>query len=294
MKQLHQKIASLLVLVMILTNCVPTMLVAKEQIAANPSVTQEIEEDPVSETPPAESETTSPSALSNAVEVLAVEGGPTLKWKAVFISGTQPATIILKEATGAGWTAASLSELKPEMFTLGDAFKDLSIQSVTVVPKGDNDSDIIQQIELTLSGTIHTDGMVNNQHTSDFYKTGTVTLAPTVLGSTDPLKLEVEVTVPAIAIKDIKADGKDVELVQASAKTITGTLYVDSPIENAGWFFDAKADANEKAIDSIAYLMWGGLSGATIALNKTSVTGDLKNEIPFTITLKEGVAHTGD
>ncbi|MGL6267099.1 MAG: hypothetical protein ACRC2O_04215, partial [Chitinophagaceae bacterium] len=122
MKQLYQKIASLLVLVMILTNCAPTMLVAKEQIAANPSVTQEIEEDPVSETPPAESETTSPSALSNAVEVLAVEGGPTLKWKAVFISGTQPATIILKEATGAGWTAASLSGLKPEMFTLGDAF----------------------------------------------------------------------------------------------------------------------------------------------------------------------------
>ncbi|MGL4547387.1 hypothetical protein, partial [Eubacterium aggregans] len=68
MKQLYQKIASLLVLVMILTNCAPTMLVAKEQIAANPSVTQEIEEDPVSETPPAESETTSPSALSNAVE----------------------------------------------------------------------------------------------------------------------------------------------------------------------------------------------------------------------------------
>ncbi|MDD4509194.1 MAG: hypothetical protein PHN26_09725, partial [Eubacteriaceae bacterium] len=116
-----------------------------------------------------------------------------------------------------------------------------------------------------------------------------------VFGTPQAIPLEVNVIAPSVAIKDLKADGQTVETVPAGTKEVTGTLYIDSDVKDAAWFHESKNGDEITNPDSVAYLMLGGsLASSKISLNNPSVTGTLKNAIPFTITLDENRTDGGD
>ncbi|MDD4509283.1 MAG: hypothetical protein PHN26_10170, partial [Eubacteriaceae bacterium] len=186
------------------------------------------------------------------------------------------------------------NSLQPEKITLGDAFKDLKVTSVEAVPR-EKDPTTADQIAIKVEGDVNSDGMVGGQYVPDIYKKGTVQIDKSVLGTASDLNLETDVITPSITLKDLQADGKAVESIPADAKTVTGTLAVDSDVKDAGWFYASKTDGVISNPDSVAYLALGGaLGSSTIALGSPSVTGTLKNEIPFTITLDANRSATGD